>query len=156
MLVLLSFAFVAAPSSWEVTQKTDPITDKLEVRAALHGDNADIVFMCTRGGDRPVLIYEPKAFLGASGSRYVQYDLRDFVFRFDGAPAQRESWKYLDTYAAPYNQKAAVAFVTRMIQSSRLVIRAERYDHATIDSTFDLAGTPAAFSEAFQACGIRG
>jgi hypothetical protein len=142
-------------SSWEVTQKRDPITDQLEVHARLHGDNADLTFMCG-GSGRPVLVYEPQSFLGAFGGRYTQYDLRDMIWRFDGNSPQRDSWKYLNEYATPYDQKATIRFVTSMISSRHLVLRAERYDHATIDSTFDLTGAPQALNQAFTACGIPG
>lgn len=149
--MLAALMALALQSHWEITRKPDPISDLTEVHATLRGDNAEITFMCT-AGTTPVLIYQPDAFLGGGIGRY---ELRDFVFRFDGGKPQLESWKYVDNYAASYSTKNAVRFVTSMIQSRSLVVRAERYDRRTIDSTFDLAGTPQAFHEAFEACGIR-
>lgn len=146
---------VALQSGWQVSDKRDPMTDKTEVRATLRGDNAEMVFMCT-AGEKPMLIYAPDEFLGGGPGRYgTQYDLRDFISRFDGGQPQLESWKYLNTYAAAYSTKNAVRFVANMIQSHTLVVRAERYDNRTIDSTFDLTGAPAAFHQAFEECGIR-
>lgn len=149
--VLFALIALAAQVGWQVTRAVDPITDKTEVRASLRGDNADMVFSCA-AGERPTLQYVPAEFLGGGGVRYA---LRDFTYRFDSQPAALESWKYLDHYAVPYSTKAAVAFVTKMIQSRKLVVRAERYDGRLIDSTFDLAGGAAAFHEAFEACRIR-
>lgn len=153
--MLAALMAVALQPGWQVSDKRDPITDKTEVRATLRGDNAEMVFMCT-AGEKATLIYAPDEFLGGGPGRYgTQYQLRDFIFRFDGGQPQLESWKYLNTYAASYSTKSAAEFVTRMIQSHTLVVRAQRYDDRTIDSTFDLAGAPAAFHQAFEECGIR-
>lgn len=150
MFPLLIAGFLAG--GWQVSQTPDSITDKLDVRATLRGDNAEIVFECSPG-DKPSLIYAPDEFLGGGG---VRYELRDFTYRFDGAAPQVESWKHLDRYATPYSTKAAVAFVIKMIGAGKLVIRAERYDGRLIDSSFELAGSPQAFDQAFKACGISG
>lgn len=153
--MLLALTAVALQTSWQVSQKRDPMTDKVEVSATLRGDNAAIVFMCA-AGEKPTLVYTPDEFLGGGPGRYgTQYDLRDFVFRFDGGRPELESWKYLDTYAVSYSTKSAVSFVSRIIQSQSLVVRAMRYDRRTIDSTFKLAGAPQAFHQAFETCGIR-
>jgi hypothetical protein len=152
MLLLLA---VAQTAGWHVSQKQDPMTDKTEVQAELRGDNASLILMCS-AGEKPMLVYQPDTFLGGGPGRYgTAYDLRDFVFRFDGGKPQLESWKYLDTYAVSYSTKNAVQFVTRMLQARRLVVRAIRYDRQTIDSTFDLAGTAPALHQTFEACGIR-
>jgi hypothetical protein len=164
-LLFLMLAAMALPSAsaaltqsnvvgaWSIEQTRDPINDRVEVHATVHGDNADLVFMC--GDGRPVLVYQPRAFLGASGGRYTQYDLRDMVWRFDSGPPQSNSWKYLNEYAVPYNTKDTAAFVSKIIGSTRLVMRALRYDGATIDSTFDLTGAPQALRQTFEACGIH-
>jgi hypothetical protein len=153
--MLLALVAVAVQPGWQVTTKADPLTDRVEVRAALRGDNADIAFLCS-AGTKPLLVYEPDTFLGGGPGRYgTAYDLRDFRFRFDAGQPQLESWKYLDTYAVSYSTKNAVQFVTSMIQSRRLVVRALRYDGRTIDSSFDLTGTPQALHQAFERCGIR-
>lgn len=148
MMIFASVLMLA--SQWTVTESLDPITDKNEVRAALRGDNAELVFLCARG-EKPTLIYAPDGFLGGGIGRY---ELRDFIYRFDAEEPQRESWKYVRGYAAAYSEKRAAAFVTKMLQSQRLVVRAERYDRTVIDSTFDLTGSAAAFHETFGKCGI--
>jgi len=151
MLMLFMLAQVAG---WQVTEKRDPMNDQLEVHATLRGDNAELIFMC--GNGKPVLIYQPDEFLGGGPGRYgTAYDLRDFTYRFDASKPELESWKYLDRYAVAYSTANAVRFVTSMIKSQKLVVRALRYDRRTIDSTFDLAGSPAAFHDAFERCGIR-
>lgn len=138
-------------ADWQVSQAKDPITDRTNITASIRGDNASMVFRCA-AGEKPSLTYQPDEFLGGGG---IRYQLRDFIFRFDGGQPQMESWKYLDAYATPYSTKASVAFVTRMIRSRQLAIRSERYDGRLIDSIFDLEGAPQAFHEAFEACGIR-
>jgi hypothetical protein len=154
MLAMMVAATVQA-AGWQVTDAKDPITDKTEVRAALHGDTADLVFSCVRG-EEPTLIYAPDEFLGGGFRPYgEQYALRNFTYRFDSQPALKEWWKYHDHNALPFTSENAAKFVTKMIQSKKLVVRAARYDGRTIDSSFDLAGAPQAFHQAFEACGIR-
>lgn len=151
LLLALSIA-TAGQLSWTVEQKTDPITDKVEVTASLAGDNAKLELMCSRG-ERPVLVYSPETFLGAAGNRYTRYDLRDMIVRFDSAPPQKESWKYLSDYAVPYNDSATLSLLRGMMSSQRLLLRALRYDGAVVDSSFDLS-SPAGLSEAVALCGL--
>ena len=142
----------AAQTGWLVTEKPDPMNDQVRVVATLRGDNADLVFICG-GGRAPVLRYASDEFLGGRGGQRAG---RDFTFRFDAAQPVPTRWWYFDSFAEPQNTKDAVAFVTKMIQSSKLAIRAVRYDGYYVDSTFDLTGTPQALDQAFRACGIRG
>lgn len=141
---------VLSAGGWQISEARDPITDKLEMTAKLRGDNAAIVFECA-AGERPILSYQPDEFLGGGG---IRYELRDFIFRFDAAKAERASWKHLDDYATPYTDKAAAAFVTKLLGSRKLAVRAERYDGRHIESLFDLDGAAQAFHQAFTACGI--
>jgi hypothetical protein len=145
------FTLLMIRIGWQVSQAKDPITDQNNVTAVIRGDNASIEFRCAVG-EKPSLAYVPDEFLGGGGTSYA---LRDFIYRFDGAKPELESWKHLNRYAVPYSEKRAAAFVTKMIGAKQLVIRAERYDGRRIDSIFDLTGAPQAFHQAFQACGIR-
>lgn len=147
---MLTLLLALAVGQWTVDQKTDPMTDKADVTARLKGDAGSISFNC-QYGQKPILAFESDGFLGGGIGRY---ELRDFVYRFDDGLPQLESWKYVRDYAVPYDQKRAVAFAMQMMKAKKLVIRAERYDRATIDATFDLTGSPQAFNEAFTKCGI--
>jgi hypothetical protein len=140
---------------WHVTEKPDPMTDRIQVQAVLRGDNAELAFMCSTG-TTPLLVYQPDTFLGGGPGRYgTAYDLRDFTYRLDSGQPHLESWKYLDTYAVAYSTKNAVRLVSGMLQAGKLVVRALRYDGMMIDSEFDLAGSAQALHQAFERCGIR-
>lgn len=149
----LLFALVALPgqasAEWKVTRETDPITDKIEVKAELSGDRASMVIFCSMN-ENPLLVFQPDVFLGGGGARY---ELRDFIFRFDDKPAERASWKYNDNYATAYNAKAVKSFVSKMLDSSRLRVRAIRYDNVVVDREFDLSGTREALTEVAADCG---
>lgn len=149
LLALLATMF---GTGWQVTEAVDPISDRVKVTARLDTDNAAIFFTCAKG-EWPALSYQPQEFLGGAG---LTFDVRSFIYRFDGRPAKRVGWRYFDRYATPVGRQAAVAFVTEMIKAKTLVIRAERYDHYLIDSSFRLDGAPQAFHQAFNACGIGG
>jgi hypothetical protein len=151
--LMLEMILVAAAfqSGWQVSEKPDPMNDQMRVVARLRGDNADMVFVCG-GGRPPALRYSSDEFLGGRGGHRAG---RDFTYRFDAAQPVPDRWWYFDSFAEPQNTKTTVAFVTKMIQSSKLAIRALRYDGYYVDSTFDLTGSPQAFDQAFRACGIR-
>lgn len=134
--------------NWTVSATPDAVTDREEVHATLSSPAGQLVFMCTRG-ERSVLAVEPREFLGGPLSRY---ELRDTWVRFDGAPAQMASWKYFDSYATPYSEREMADLLTRMRGAARLIVRLTRYDQATVDVAFDLAGATAALAAAQARC----
>lgn len=148
LIAMLAFIPSHADAEWVIKREVDSMTDKVEVTAELKGDGASLIILCA-GDARPLLIFRPDIFLGGGGSRY---ELRDFVHRFDDKPSETSSWKYNDHYATAYNVKAVKEFISKMLVSSRLRVRALRYDNTIIDREFDLSGTREALTDVATTC----
>lgn len=148
MIILLTAAVVLG--SWSIDDTPDLMTDKPSVKAELQGDNAKLVLRC--GADGRLLAYDPTAYLGGGATRSYAY--RPLIYKIDSNPPVKVHWQYQSNYALAPGKKIAVQLLNSLAAGQRLLIRAERYDGSTFDSTFDLAGSREAVPRLLQACGL--
>lgn len=149
--VVLLLLGISQPSlaAWEVEQSRDPITDSIEVDAALEGQGGHLHLLCSGKTQKVRFVFQPDSYLGGPIGKY---EFGDVWFRFDNDPALTGRWKYEHTYVeAPSDQEIADIAV-RMAKAQKVAVRVRRFDDALIDATFVVTGAGDALSSAAKIC----
>ena len=149
MIALILAATVSALSPhWEVVKKPNPLDDKMEVTATLHGDGGDMLYLCSTGGKEYLALQPDRYFDGPPAS----YEYRDLAYRLDDFPAVQTYWKYQSDFIVAPADKRGRDFGRTMLTGKRMFVRASKRFGGNYDMTFDMSEATSALKDAVDSC----
>lgn len=140
----------AAPDNFRIEDRVDPMTDARELQGILSGEGGAMVLMCSPGM-RPILVFQPRGFLGG---RINGYEWRDFTYRVDANAPVSTRWKYSDQLAVAPGNSEARALLSAALGGSVLRVRAVSFDGSFVDGTFQIAPVRERLQTYVQRCAL--
>lgn len=136
--------------AWTLRTISDPITDESRVIAVLEGTNGSLAIKCDSPSVNSVYIhFITGEYLGSGRSAR-----RNVVQRFDDNAPLSTQWYHDGRGAILTNNRDVAAFIGSLVNSSRVVIRAQTYQFSDVTALFDVASSDAlaAVRQVYDGC----
>lgn len=138
--------------NWFVINETDPLTDLSRGIAVTEADNgAALVVKCDIMNDAPgdmYVSYIADDFLGEGRNN----GRRDLIYRVDDREPVEVSASHDGRTAAVFGRTGANEIVSALMQGETVFFRARSYDYDNRDARFNLIGSTAAITRAYELC----
>ena len=133
--------------NWNVEERTDPITDVVNVFSSLPSESGDqaLVVRCMENVTGVVLVWGD--YLGSD-------DATNVTHRFDDHDAETLLWPMTTSSNAHLRTSgSAINFARQLLDAERLVARTTPFRESPTTAVFSLAGTRDALAPVRTACG---
>jgi len=156
-MFLMALALIATdppprPAAVEVVR--DLITDEVRAYATVRDGGDRLVVSCAPGDyDGARVAFHSRRWL-ARGNLFTGE--RPVVYRFDNLPPRRMMWDVNDRRGLLTGNSRVAAFLSGLVGSERLVIRARDIENRRFDMVFRLVDVAPALRHALAACRSAG
>lgn len=134
--------------AWTIMETHDAMSDAGRGIAALDSPDGSIIVKCDPGSHM-YIEFASKSYLGASDNAF-----RPLIFRFDQGQVQNGRGFYDGRTAGLMEGNIVSSFVTQLLRSKTLAVRATTYDGNEVNASFSVQGGDEAISRAYKACGM--
>mgnify|MGYP003648791695 CR=1 FL=1 len=154
-LLAIAFAVLAEPASaqsrWRFQRLTEPMTDQVRGVASIKAARYTLVVKCDFDGEVYVDLFDEAAALYGLSSRPRKHEA--IMQRFGNGDPISQDWRGGSGAYLLLGDVAVTSFVRSLMSSDRLALRIPETFGRPTDVTFPLAGSSAAISSVYRACG---